>query len=190
MRALLLALSLLSPVACAAAPTSAALSAPSAAPLDQAVVTIDGQPAKLSDYRGKAVLIVNVASKCGFTPQYEGLEALYRKYKDRGFVVLGFPSNDFLSQEPGSDAEIATFCKSKYDVTFPMFSKVKTTGADIHPLFRALTTQGPPELRGDVSWNFNKFLVDPEGHLRARWDSKVTPDDPGLAKLVEQVLPR
>lgn len=192
MRAWLVGLSLLFPVGCAeaggAAPT--ALAAASSTAIEADLVTIDGRAVKLSDYRGKALLIVNTASRCGYTYQYEGLEALSRKYADRGLVVLGFPSNDFMGQEPGTEAEIVEFCKSKYDVGFPMFSKVRTTGPDIHPLFKALTTAGPAELRGDVSWNFNKFLVDPEGRLRARWDSKVKPEDPGLTKLLEQVLPK
>jgi glutathione peroxidase len=191
MRGALLAMFLVFPVGCAeAGSVPVSLAAPTGPVLDQAVVTIDGKEAKLSDYRGKAVLIVNTASRCGYTPQYEGLEALYKEYQPKGLVVLGFPSNDFMGQEPGTEAEIVEFCKSKYDVSFPMFSKVHTTGADIHPLFKALTTEGPAELHGDVAWNFNKFLVDPDGHLRARWGSKVTPEDPGLRKMIDQVLPK
>lgn len=148
---------------------------------------IDGKDTSLKAYNGKVLLLVNVASKCGYTPQYEGLEALYRKFKDRGLVVLGFPSNDFGSQEPGTEAEIKTFCTSKYDVTFPMFSKLHVKGAEQHPLYAALT--GPESSApGPVKWNFGKFLVGKDGKLIARYDSATKPDDAKLAEAIETAL--
>jgi glutathione peroxidase len=149
-------------------------------------VDIDGKEQALEQYRGKAILIVNTASKCGYTPQYKGLQALYAKYKDQGLVVLGFPSNDFLHQEPGSSAEIKEFCSLKFHVTFPMFEKIDVKGKNIHPLYRYLTQQSP--YPGDISWNFNKFLAGRDGNLLARWGSKTTPEDPELVKAVEQAL--
>jgi len=142
------------------------------------VTDVSGNAQLLGQYKGKVLLIVNVASKCGFTPQYEGLEALYREFKDQGLVILGFPANNFMGQEPGTDAEIQTFCQTTYGVTFPVFSKVSVAGKDIHPLFQYLTTApGNPGLAGRVTWNFNKFLVGREGQLINRFGSKVTPDD-------------
>lgn len=127
---------------------------------------IDGKPVKLSDYKGKTILIVNVASKCGYTPQYEDLEKFYEQNKDKGFVILGFPANNFLSQEPGNDDEIKTFCTKNYGVTFPMFSKISVKGKDIAPLYNFLTSK---DLNGvieaPVKWNFQKFLIDKEGHV-------------------------
>src|SRR3989338_6218878 len=117
--------------------------------------TIDGKGQPLSDYKGKTLLMVNVASKCGFTPQYKGLEELYAKYKDRGLIVLGFPANNFMGQEPGTDAEIKEFCSLKFNVSFPMFSKISVNGQDIHPFYQYLTTQSGFD--GDIAWNFNKF---------------------------------
>ncbi len=147
------------------------------------VNTIDGKLKSLGDYSGKVVLIVNVASKCGFTPQYEGLEALYRKYKDRGLVVLGFPSNDFMWQEPGSNDEIAAFCKRKYDVSFPMFAKVSVRGGGQHPLYAYLTKE-----KGRVTWNFNKFLVGKDGQPIQQFGSKVKPDAAELIAALEKAL--
>jgi glutathione peroxidase len=148
---------------------------------------IDGKDTSLKAYEGKTLLLVNVASKCGFTPQYEGLEALYRKFKDRGLVVLGFPCNDFGSQEPGTEAEIKTFCSSKYDVTFPLFSKLHVKGAEQHPLYAALT--GPESSApGPVKWNFGKFLVGKDGKLISRYDSGTKPDDAKLLEAIEQAL--
>jgi len=148
---------------------------------------IDGKDTSLKTYSGKVLLVVNVASKCGFTPQYSGLEALYRKYKERGLVVLGIPSNDFGGQEPGTEAEIKTFCSSKFDVTFPMYSKVHVKGPDQHPLYAALT--GPESSApGPVKWNFGKFLIGKNGKLIARYDSATTPDDPKLAEAIESAL--
>lgn len=146
----------------------------------------DGTPKALKDYEGKVLLIVNTASKCGFTPQYEGLEKLYGAYKDRGFVVLAFPSNDFLGQEPGSDAEIAQFCTLKYGVTFPVFQKSHVKGKEMNPLYRFLTEQSGFD--GAVSWNFNKFLVDREGRVAARFGSRTAPLDPDLVSAVEETL--
>jgi glutathione peroxidase len=148
---------------------------------------IDGKDTSLKAYSGKVLLLVNVASKCGYTRQYEGLEALYRKYKDRGLVVLGFPSNDFGGQEPGTEAEIKTFCSSKFDVTFPLFSKIQVKGDGQHPLYAALTGSESP-MPGPVKWNFGKFLVGKDGKMIARYDSKTEPDDAKLAETIEQAL--
>jgi glutathione peroxidase len=138
---------------------------------------IDGSSIDLAEYRGKVLLIVNVASRCGFTPQYAGLEALYRKYGDRGFVVLGFPCNQFGSQEPGSEAEIGAFCSSTYDVTFPMFAKVDVNGADAHPLFQQLKSAKPGILGTEaIKWNFTKFLVDRNGNVIERYAPKDSPE--------------
>jgi glutathione peroxidase len=145
--------------------------------------SIDGSPAPLSAYQGKVVLIVNVASRCGFTPQYAGLESLYEKYKDRGFVILGFPANNFGSQEPGTNEEIKTFCSSKYNVTFPMYSKISVKGDDKAPLYQFLTATG-----GEIQWNFTKFLVDKNGKVVARFEPKVTPESPDVAAAIEKAL--
>jgi glutathione peroxidase len=148
---------------------------------------IDGKDTSLKAYDGKVLLVVNVASKCGHTPQYEGLEALYRKFKDQGLVVLGFPSNDFGAQEPGTEAEIKQFCTSKYDVTFPMFSKLHVKGPEQHPLYAALTGADSP-VPGPVKWNFGKFLVGKDGKLIARYDSGTKPNDPAIAEAIEKAL--
>lgn len=150
------------------------------------VKTIDGKEKKLSDYRGKVLLIVNVASKCGYTPQYEGLEALYRKHQDRGFMVLGFPANDFMGQEPGTEEEILTFCRTKYDVTFDMFSRITVKGKDTSPLYSYLENKSPTP--GPITWNFNKFLVDRKGNVVSRFDSKVTPDSVEISERLEKLL--
>ena len=140
------------------------------------VTALDGSPRRLGDYRGKTLLIVNVASACGYTPQYTGLEALYRKYHDRGFEVLGFPCNQFGGQEPGSAEEIATFCSTKYDVTFPMFAKVDVNGANAHPLFEHLKAEKPGALGSKaIKWNFTKFLVNGSGEVVERYGSSTTP---------------
>ena len=150
---------------------------------------IDGQESKLEQYRGKVLLIVNVASKCGFTPQYAGLQKLYLKYKDQGFYVLGFPANNFLSQEPGTDEEIKNFCSISYDVTFPMFAKISVKGKDKHPLYRFLTEEATdPEFAGEISWNFNKFLVDKSGKIIARFGSKIKPEDEQMITAIEAAL--
>ena len=140
------------------------------------VTTLDGQPRPMADYRGKTLLVVNVASACGYTPQYAGLETLYRKYRDRGFEVLGFPCNQFGAQEPGTAEEIATFCSTKYDVTFPMFAKVDVNGAKAHPLFEHLKAEKPGALGSKaIKWNFTKFLVNAHGEVLERYGSSTTP---------------
>ncbi len=151
--------------------------------------SIDGQPAPLSNYKGKVVLLVNVASRCGYTPQYAGLESLYEKYKDRGFVIVGIPANNFGGQEPGTNQEIKTFCTAKYHVSFPMMSKVSVKGSDITPLYAFLTDKtANPETGGEIGWNFTKFLVGPDGRVIARFDSKVEPESPEVASAVEKAL--
>jgi len=151
--------------------------------------SIDGKPAPISAYQGKVVLIVNVASRCGFTPQYAGLEALYEKYKDRGFVILGFPANNFGGQEPGTNEEIKTFCSTKYNVTFPMYSKISVKGDDKAPLYQFLTDkQANPSTGGEIQWNFTKFLVDKSGKVVARFEPKVTPESPDVASAIEKAL--
>ncbi len=145
---------------------------------------IDGAPAPLAAYKGKAVLIVNVASKCGYTPQYKGLEALYLKYKDRGLVVVGFPANNFGAQEPGTNEEIKTFCSRTYNVTFPLYAKVSVKGADRTPLYGYLAENGG----GEPKWNFTKFLVDKSGKVIQRFDSKVDPESAEMTAAVEKAL--
>jgi glutathione peroxidase len=150
---------------------------------------IDGQDVKLEAYRGKVVMVVNVASKCGYTPQYEGLEALYEKNKDKGFVILGFPANNFLGQEPGTEAEIKEFCNLKYHVTFPMFAKISVKGEDQHPLYNYLTNKATdPEFAGDISWNFNKFLLDRSGKIVARFGTQETPDSEAITLAIDKYL--
>ncbi len=146
----------------------------------------DGTPKPLADYKGKVLLIVNTASECGYTPQYEGLEKLYEKYRDRGLVVLAFPANEFGAQEPGTDEQIKTFCSTKYHVTFPIFAKSVVKGQGINPLYKFLTTEAG--FNGDITWNFNKFLVDRSGKVVARYDSKVTPQSDQLVAEVEKLL--
>lgn len=170
------------------------------------LTTLDGQPASLADHAGKVLLVVNVASKCGLTPQYEGLEKLYREQHDAGLEILGFPANDFMGQEPGSEDEIRQFCTLTYDVTFPMFAKIAVTGEGTHPLYHALidaqpaaTGEGPlrEKLAGlglplnpapGILWNFEKFLVGRDGQVLARFSPDVTPDDPRLREAVERAL--
>ncbi len=174
--------------------------------------TIAGQPTTLSDYQGNVLLLVNVASKCGFTPQYTGLESLYQRFKDRGLVVLGFPANDFAGQEPGTNAEIAQFCSVEYPVTFPLFAKTTVTGPDKNPLYAQLITAQPqritnndelhthlseyaaehnfpaPNALPELLWNFEKFLVNREGQTIARFNPDITPDDPKLIETIEAAL--
>jgi len=145
--------------------------------------SIDGKPAPLSAYKGKVLLIVNVASQCGYTPQYTGLESLYRQYKDKGLVVIGFPANNFGSQEPGTDAEIKQFCSRKYEVTFPMYSKISVKGDDAAPLYQFLQEKGGP-----VKWNFTKFLVDADGNVVKRFESGVAPESPELVGAIAKIL--
>ena len=157
--------------------------------LDYKMKSIDGETVDLEDYEGNVVLIVNTASQCGLTPHYAGLEGLYKKYKDKGFVVLGFPCNQFGSQEPGSDAEIKKFCSSKYSVSFPMFSKIDVNGDDAAPLYKNLTKQdAKPAGKGSVKWNFEKFLIDREGQVVNRFAPRTSPDDAELVKAVESEL--
>src|SRR5213592_776913 len=148
---------------------------------------INGKETSLKNYDGQVLLIVNVASKCGYTPQYKGLEAAYRKYEDKGLVVLGFPCNDFGAQEPGSNEEIKSFCSSKYDVTFPLFDKLHVKGPSQHPLYAALTGKDSP-FPGDIKWNFGKFLVGRDGKILKRWDSNVTPDSMEITQAIETAL--
>ena len=158
-------------------------------PLDFTVKTIDGKEQNLEQYKGKVVMIVNVASKCGYTPQYAALEKLYKTYADRGFVILGFPANNFRSQEPGSDEQIKTFCTSKYGVTFPMMSKISVEGPDQAPIYKFLTEpETAGEFAGPIGWNFNKFIIDRNGNLIARYNSKTTPDDPEVTGEIEKAL--
>jgi len=170
------------------------------------VKRIDGTTAQLGDYAGKVLLVVNTASKCGLTPQYEGLEALYRARHEQGLEILGFPANNFKEQEPGSDQEIASFCQLTYDVTFPMFAKVSVKGEDAHPLYRAMTTKHPdmkgaetfrqrmiesgqgPERPEDVLWNFEKFLISRKGEVIGRYSPNMKPDDPVLVGDIEKAL--
>lgn len=179
---------------------------------DIPLTRLTGEPSSLQPFHGKVLLIVNVASKCGFTPQYTGLESLYRRYQDRGLVIAGFPANDFAGQEPGTNAEIATFCSTEYPVSFPLFSKIAVTGPAKHPLYRELIAERPARLpNGDalyndlagylksqnlpapnnppeLLWNFEKFLVDRNGKVIGRFGSDVAPDDPRLVSAIEQAL--
>ena len=181
---------------------------------DIPVHRITGELASLGDYRGKVLLLVNVASQCGLTPQYEGLETIYSRYKDRGLVVCGFPANDFGAQEPGNNEEIQTFCRTNYSVDFPMFAKIAVTGPDTHPLYRTLIAAEPTAL-GDsrpgfrerlngflatkhdgattnpepgILWNFEKFLIDRKGNVVARFSPEITPDDPAIVAAIESAL--
>jgi glutathione peroxidase len=150
---------------------------------------LNGTPTSLATYKGKVMLIVNVASQCGYTYQYEGLQALYMKYKDQGLVVAGFPANNFGGQEPGSDAEIGAFCKSKFGVTFPMFSKISVAGDDKAPLYRFLTDKtANPKTGGEIPWNFTKYLVDRNGKVLARFDAPVEPEAKELTSAIEKAL--
>jgi glutathione peroxidase len=148
---------------------------------------IDGKDASLKPYAGKVILVVNVASKCGYTPQYTALEATYQKYSAQGLVVCGFPCNQFKQQEPGTDAEIKEFCTSKYNVTFPMFDKLEVNGDNRHPLYVALAGKDSP-FPGDIRWNFTKFVIGRDGKIVARFDSKVKPDSPELTAAIETAL--
>ncbi len=150
---------------------------------------IDGKDASLAQYHGKVLLLVNVASRCGYTPQYEGLEKVYLQYKDRGLVILGFPANNFMGQEPGTNEEIKSFCSLKYNVTFPMFAKISVKGEDIHPLYKYLTDkQSDPQFGGDVKWNFNKFLVGRDGKIIGRFEPAVKPESSEVTQAIEKAL--
>jgi glutathione peroxidase len=179
MKTTLFTLTLLAPLALMAASSVYDFTLPS----------IDGSPSPLSAYKGKVLLLVNVASKCGYTPQYKGLEALYEKYKDQGLVVVGFPANNFGGQEPGTNEEIKTFCSRTYHVSFPMYAKISVKGEDKAPLYQFLTDkEANPSTGGEIGWNFTKFLVDKNGKVIGRFDSKITPESPELTSAVEQAL--
>ncbi len=156
---------------------------------DFKAATIDGAEKPLAQFKTNAILVVNSASECGYTPQYKGLQELYQKYSARGFTILAFPSNDFGGQEPGTNAEIKKFCDLRYKVKFPLFSKAPVSGVAIQPLFAWLTTEANPALKGEVAWNFEKFLLDGQGRLVARYKSKITPSDTDLAHAIEALLP-
>jgi glutathione peroxidase len=156
---------------------------------DIPIHTLQGDDAKLSDYAGKTLLLVNVASKCGLTPQYEGLERLQKTYGDRGFSVIGFPSNQFMGQEPGTPEEIAQFCSATYGVTFPLMEKIDVNGDDRHPIYAELTEKEDAEGKaGDITWNFEKFLVSPKGDVVARYRPQVEPEDPAIVGDIEAQL--
>jgi len=148
---------------------------------------IDGKETSLKAYQGKVVLVVNVASHCGFTPQYKGLESVYEKYKDKGLVVLGFPCNQFGAQEPGTAEEIKQFCSSKYNVTFPLYSKIEVNGANRHPLYVALAGKDSP-FPGDIKWNFSKFLIGRDGKILKRFESPVSPESAEMTSAIEAAL--
>jgi glutathione peroxidase len=169
--------------------TCIGLAAQSKSIYDFTMRSIDGQQVSLGSYSGKVVLLVNVASKCGFTPQYTGLEALYEKYKDRGLVIVGVPANNFMQQEPGTNEEIKKYCSNKYNVTFPMMAKVSVLGDDETPLYQFLTDKSAnPQIGGDIKWNFTKFLFDRKGNPVARFEPAVTPDSPQVIAAVESAL--
>ena len=155
---------------------------------DFTLPSIDGKPMPLAQFKGKVVLMVNVASQCGYTPQYTALEAVYEKYKAQGFVIVGFPANNFGAQEPGTNEEIKTFCSRKYSVTFPLYSKVSVKGDDETPLYQYLTKQTAPPISGEIKWNFTKFLVDKNGKVVQRFEPAVTPDSPEVVSAVEKLL--
>ena len=158
-------------------------------PLDFKLKTIDGKEMDLAQYKGKVVMLVNVASKCGRPPQYAPLEAAYKKYADKGLVIVGIPANNFGGQEPGSEADIKAFCEKNYGVTFPMASKISVKGDDIHPLYKFLTSKDTAgDFAGDIDWNFAKFLVDRNGNVMARFASGTKPDDEKVVKAIEAAL--
>ncbi len=176
----------------AVAPATEQASSPAnsaaAAIIDQTVESLTGETVDLGSFRGRPMLIVNTASKCGYTPQYDGLQKLYERYREGGLVVIGFPSNDFGNQEPGTAEEIGNFCRLNYGVSFPMMAKVHTKGPQQAPVYRALTTASDEQFRGDVRWNFTKFLVDQNGRVVARFDSGVDPLDDQITSAVDALL--
>ena len=169
-------------------PNAPATQPSSVSPLTFTVKDIDGKDYELAQLKGKVVMFVNVASKCGLTTQYTGLEKLYDKYKDRGLVIVGFPANNFNGQEPGTNEEIKTFCSTKYNVTFPMMSKISVKGENQHALYDLLTHKTPEEFRGEIEWNFAKFVVDRNGQVFARFASRTTPENEQLVAAVEKAL--
>lgn len=148
--------------------------------------TLEGKEKSLGDFKGKVVMIVNTASFCGYTPQYKDLEALYKQYKDKGFVIIGFPANNFGKQEPGTDGDIATFCERNYGVTFPMFSKISVKGEDIHPLYKYLTTG--TQFKEDIGWNFTKYLMDRNGTVVAKFGSKIKPNEKEVIATIDELV--
>jgi len=185
MRVITLLLTALLTTACMAAKTEVTMKKL----YDIEVQRISGETIKLGAYEGKVLLIVNTASRCGFTGQYDGLQKLYEEYEGKGLVILGFPSNDFLKQEPGNNEEIASFCKINYGVTFPLFEKISVKGGDQHPLYTYLTSKETnPEFAGKISWNFNKFLVSKDGRIINRFGSRTEPDDKKLVAAIVEAL--
>lgn len=148
--------------------------------------SLEGKEKPLSDFKGKVVMVVNTASFCGYTPQYKDLEALYKQYQSKGFVILGFPANNFGKQEPGTDKDIATFCERNYGVSFPMFSKISVKGDDIHPLYKYLTTETP--FKEEIAWNFTKFLVDKKGNVVAKFPSKIKPTEKEVLAKIDELI--
>jgi glutathione peroxidase len=168
---------------------AAAATGPNGNVLSFSLKSIDGMETALSQYQGKVLLLVNTASKCGFTPQYKALEEVYKRYRDQGLLILGFPANNFLGQEPGTNGEIKNFCMINYGVSFPMFAKISVRGKDIHPLYRFLVEKETnPGFYGKISWNFTKFLVDRRGNVVARFQPKQVPDDPAVIAAIEKAL--
>jgi glutathione peroxidase-family protein len=156
---------------------------------DIEVRDMSGRLGTLDEYKNKVLLIVNVASRCGFTPQYEGLEMIYEKYRDQGFVILGFPANDFMGQEPGTNEEVKQFCTLNYGVTFPLFSKISVKGKDIHPLYKYLTSKDTnPLYGGKITWNFNKFLIGRDGKILNRFDSATKPESEAVTKEIRKAI--
>jgi glutathione peroxidase len=172
-----------------AAGLAMAATAPAKSILAFSLKSIDGQETALSQFRGKVLLLVNTASKCGLTPQYAALEAVYKRFRDQGLVILGFPANNFFGQEPGTDKEIKEFCLINYGVSFPMFSKISVRGKDIHPIYKFLIEKETnPEFAGKIAWNFTKFLIDRQGKVIARFEPKQAPDDPAVIAAIEKAF--
>ena len=155
--------------------------------LNRKMTRLDGSEDDLANYQGKVVMLVNVASKCGLTPQYKGLQAIYDQYREQGFEILGFPANDFMGQEPGSSEEIAEFCEMNYGVSFPLFAKISVNGDDMHPLYQELTSM-PEPIGGDVQWNFQKYLLNKKGEVVQKIGPVTTPDDPAVTGAIEALL--
>ena len=155
--------------------------------LEQTMKRLNGKDEDLSQYKGKVVMVVNTASKCGLTPQYKGLQAIYDQYHEKGFEILGFPANNFMGQEPGSNDEISEFCEINYGVTFPMFAKISVKGDDMDPLYREITTM-PEPIGGDVLWNFQKYLLDRDGNVVQKIGPQTTPEDPAVTSAIEGLL--
>ena len=155
--------------------------------LDRTMTRLDGSEESLAGYKGKVVMLVNVASKCGLTPQYKGLQAIYDQYRDKGFEILGFPANDFMGQEPGTNEEIAEFCELNYGVSFPLFSKISVKGDEMHPLYQEITAM-PDPIGGDILWNFQKYLVNKQGEVVQKIGPRTTPEDPEVTGAIEALL--